>query len=294
MFQLPLRRSRTSSSLWATTSAGCSRACYHRGLMVGERRISIASAKKARCSSTITRRQSCTAGRTAFFTGMNLLRAGILLPRIPWQPFLSSARHTLRSPSSCMTLATPPASSARTTWATTRTSLPTAHGFQEFWGYLYHLDAMQAVSFPDVNKTPTEQTIAPPCKMAPVPGISDPPGAIDPSAGLCLPAPRPVLRCTSSDGTAPNQTCKDEGPLTLERSKTVDEEISAAVIDFLDRNDPKKTSKPFFVWYNPARMHIVTVLSDEVHGHGWLARRQGLGHQRSRHEADGRQYRPRP
>jgi len=53
---------------------------------------------------------------------------------------------------------------------------------------------------------------------------------------------------------------KDEGPLTLDRSRTVDEEISAKVIDYLDRNDPKKTNKPFFVWYNPARMHITTVL----------------------------------
>jgi arylsulfatase A-like enzyme len=43
----------------------------------------------------------------------------------------------------------------------------------------------------------------------------------------------------------------------------VDEEISAKVIDFLDRNDPKKTNKPFFVWYNPARMHVTTVLSDK-------------------------------
>ena len=51
--------------------------------------------------------------------------------------------------------------------------------------------------------------------------------------------------------------------MTLERSKTVDEEISAKVIDFLDRNDPKKTNKPFFVWYNPARMHVTTVLSDK-------------------------------
>ena len=54
---------------------------------------------------------------------------------------------------------------------------------------------------------------------------------------------------------------QDEGPLTLERSKTVDEEISAKVIDFLDRNDPRRTNKPFFVWYNPARMHVTTVLS---------------------------------
>jgi Sulfatase len=69
-----------------------------------------------------------------------------------------------------------------------------------------------------------------------------------------------VLWCKSSDGTSANQTCKDEGPLTLERSKTVDEEISAKVIDFLDRNDPKKTNKPFFIWYNPARMHVTTVL----------------------------------
>ena len=80
---------------------------------------------------------------------------------------------------------------------------------------------------------------------------------------ICLTPPRPVIWCHSSDGTEANQTCKDEGPLTLERSKTVDEEISSKVIDFLDRNDPKKTNKPFFVWYNPARMHITTVLSDK-------------------------------
>ena len=69
--------------------------------------------------------------------------------------------------------------------------------------------------------------------------------------------------CKSSDGTVSQQTCKDEGPLTLERSKGVDEEISAKVVDFLDRNDPKKTNKPFFAWYNPARMHITTVLNDK-------------------------------
>ena len=44
----------------------------------------------------------------------------------------------------------------------------------------------------------------------------------------------------------------------------MDEEISAKVVDFLDRNDPKKTNKPFFVWYNPARMHITTVLSENT------------------------------
>ncbi|HEY9454700.1 MAG TPA: sulfatase-like hydrolase/transferase, partial [Bradyrhizobium sp.] len=74
--------------------------------------------------------------------------------------------------------------------------------------------------------------------------------------------PRNVLSC-KSDGSARTQQCVDQGPLTLERSKGVDEEISAKVIDFIDRNDPKTTGKPFFVWYNPARMHITTVLNDK-------------------------------
>ena len=71
----------------------------------------------------------------------------------------------------------------------------------------------------------------------------------------------------------------------------MDEEISGKVIDFLDRNDPKKTNKPFFVWYNPARMHVTTMLSPKYEA--MLGERGGKdwGIQRSRHEADGRQYR---
>jgi arylsulfatase A-like enzyme len=122
---------------------------------------------------------------------------------------------------------------------------------------------MQGVSFPDINKTPTQQTVAPPCRNTPIPGLPEVPGAVDPRTTVCLTPPRPVLWCKSSDGTAKNQTCQDQGPLTLDRSKGVDEEISAKVIDFLDRNDPKKTNKPFFVWYNPARMHVTTVLNDK-------------------------------
>ena len=140
-------------------------------------------------------------------------------------------------------------------------SLPTAHGFQEYWGYLYHLDAMQGVSFPDLNKTPTEQALVAPCRNTPIPGLPEVPGAVDPKTTPCLTPPRPVIWCKSSDGTEKNQRCSDEGPLTLDRSRTVDEEISAKVIDFLDRNDPRRTNKPFFVWYNPARMHVVTMLS---------------------------------
>jgi arylsulfatase A-like enzyme len=103
----------------------------------------------------------------------------------------------------------------------------------------------------------------PPCKNTPVPGLPDVPGALDPETSICVTPPRPIIACKSSDGTQKNQTCSDEGPLTLDRSKTVDEEISAKVIDFLDRYDPKKSNKPFFVWYNTARMHITTMLSDK-------------------------------
>jgi hypothetical protein len=124
---------------------------------------------------------------------------------------------------------------------------------------------MQGVSFPDLNKTPLLQTIAPPCINTPIPGLPEVPGAVDPRTTTCLTVRRPVIWCTSSDGTEKNQMCKDQGPLTLERSKTVDEEISAKVIDFLDRNDPKKTGRSFFVWYNPARVHVTTMLSDKYY-----------------------------
>lgn len=103
------------------------------------------------------------------------------------------------------------------------------------------------MSFPDINKTPAVQGIAPPCKNTPVPGHPEVPGAVDPKTTICLRPPRPVIACKSSDGTAKNQQCSDEGLLTLDRSRTIDEEISAKVIDFLDRNDPRRTNKPFFV-----------------------------------------------
>ena len=64
------------------------------------------------------------------------------------------------------------------------------------------------------------------------------------------------------DGTEKNQSCTDEGPLTLERSASVDEEISARVIDYLDRNDPAKTGKPFSSG-TTRHAHITTMLSDK-------------------------------
>jgi arylsulfatase A-like enzyme len=204
--------------------------------------------------------QSCTSGRNAFFTGMYPLRTGMIPPQLPGSPtYLKPGTPAIAK--FLLDLGYNTGQFGKNHLGDHTDALPTAHGFQEYWGYLYHLDAMQQVSFPDINSTPTTQVVAPPCKNTPVPGLSDPPGAVDPATAFCMMPPRPIIACKSSDGTATNQRCSDEGPLTLERSKTVDEEISAKVIDFLDRNDPRRTNKPFFVWYNPARMHITTMLS---------------------------------
>ena len=206
--------------------------------------------------------QSCTAGRNAFFTGMTPLRTGMIPPQLPGSPsYLRPGTPAMAK--FLLDLGYTTGEFGKNHLGDHSAALPTAHGFQEFWGYLYHLDAMQGVSFPDINSSPTVQAIIAPCKNTPVRGLPEVPGAVDPKTTVCMTPPRPVLACASADGTEKNQTCSDQGPLTLKRSETVDEEISAKVIDFLDRNDPKKTNKPFFVWYNPARMHITSMLSDK-------------------------------
>ena len=232
---------------------------YHRGIGLGETPNIDRLAHEGGMFTTYYAMQSCTSGRNAFITGMYPLRTGMIPPQLPGSPsYLRPGTPTIAKVMHDLGYNT--GQFGKNHLGDHTEALPTAHGFQEYWGYLYHLDAMQQVSFPDINKTPTAQTVAPPCKNTPIPGVAEVPGAVDPKTTTCLTPPRPVLACTSLDGTAKHQTCKDEGPLTLDRSRTVDEEISAKVIDFLDRNDPKKTNKPFFVWYNPARMHITTVL----------------------------------
>ncbi|HYN79572.1 MAG TPA: sulfatase-like hydrolase/transferase, partial [Lamprocystis sp. (in: g-proteobacteria)] len=214
---------------------------YHQGLMVGETpnidRIGNEGAKFM----SYYAEQSCTAGRTAFFTGMTPLRAGMIPPQLPGSPsFLQPGTPALAK--FLLDLGYTTGEFGKNHLGDHSAALPTAHGFQEFWGYLYHLDAMQGVSFPDINSSPTVQAIVAPCKNTPVRGLSDPAGAVDAKTTLCMTPPRPVIACKSPDGTEKNQSCSDQGPLTLKRSETVDEEISAKVIDFLDRNDPKKTN----------------------------------------------------
>src|SRR6516225_5436625 len=180
---------------------------YHRGLMVGETPNIDHIGNEGALFTDYYAEQSCTAGRNAFFTGMHPLRTGMIPPQLPGSPsYLRPGTPALAW--FLRDLGYNTGEFGKNHLGDHTDALPTAHGFHEFWGYLYHLDAMQQVSFPDINKTTTDQTICPPCKNTLIPGLPDVPGAVDPKDTPCLTPPRPMLSCHSSDGTQKNQMCK--------------------------------------------------------------------------------------
>ena len=183
---------------------------YHRGLMVGETPNIDRIGNEGAIFMDYVAMQSCTSGRNAFFTGMYPVRTGMIPPQLPGSPsYLRPGTPALAK--FLLDLGYNTGEFGKNHLGDHTEALPTAHGFQEYWGYLYHLDAMQQVSFPDINKSPTEQTIAPPCRNTPIPGIPEVPGAVDPKTTICLTPPRNVLWCKSSDGTAANQTMQRRG-----------------------------------------------------------------------------------
>ncbi len=137
---------------------------YHQGLMVGETPNIDRLANEGARFMTYYAEQSCTAGRTAFFTGMHPLRAGMVMPQLPGATS-SLLPGTPALAKFLLDLGYNTGEFGKNHLGDKSASLPTAHGFQEFWGYLYHLDAMQGVSFPDINKTPTDQAVVPPCRI---------------------------------------------------------------------------------------------------------------------------------
>src|SRR6187549_1003649 len=140
---------------------------YHRGLMVGETPNIDRIGNEGGIFMTYYAEQSCTAGRNAFFTGMHPLRTGMIPPQLPGSPsYLRPGTPALAKFLHDLGYTT--GEFGKNHLGDHTDALPTAHGFQEFWGYLYHLDAMQGVSFPDINKTPTQQTVAPVCKNTPI------------------------------------------------------------------------------------------------------------------------------
>ena len=178
--------------------------------------------------------QSCTAGRACFITGQSGFRTGMLKVGLPGAKEGLQARDVtiaeLLKDQGYMT-----AQFGKNHLGDADETLPTAHGFDEFFGSLYHLNAEQEPENPDYFKDP---------------------------AMIKKYATRGVIHCWANpDGT---QKIESTGPLNIERMKTIDEEVTAFTLDFLEK--AKKADKPFFLWWNSTRMHIFTHLKDESKG----------------------------
>jgi arylsulfatase A-like enzyme len=184
--------------------------------------------------------QSCTAGRAAFITGQSGFRTGLLKVGLPGaKEGLSEKDPTLADLLKAQGYAT--GQFGKNHLGDRNEHLPTVHGFDEFFGNLYHLNAEDEPEHPDYPKNP----------------------AFKAQFG-----PRGVLKCKATEqddptvdprfGRVGKQTIEDTGPLTRKRMETVDEEFLTAQLDYIERQ--AKAGKPFFSWYNSTRMHIYTFL----------------------------------
>jgi len=174
--------------------------------------------------------QSCTAGRAAFITGQSPFRTGLTKVGLPGSPIgLQKEDPTVAEflkPLGYMC-----GQYGKNHLGDQDKFLPTAHGFDEFFGNLYHLNAEQEPENADYPKDPEFKKKY---------------------------GPRGVLRSTA-DGKV-----EDTGPLSMKRMETVDEEFLAAAKNFI--TNQSKASKPFFVWFNATRMHVFTHLKPASKG----------------------------
>jgi arylsulfatase A-like enzyme len=181
--------------------------------------------------------QSCTAGRAAFIMGQSVFRSGLSKVGMPgatagMQPGDPTIAELLK-PHGYAT-----AQFGKNHLGDRDEHLPTMHGFDEFFGNLYHLNAEEE---PELRDYPTEKDF---------PNFRKNFG------------PRGVLHCWA-DGKG-GQKIEDTGPLTKKRMETVDDETGASARDFIDR--AHKDGKPFFVWYNTTHMHFRTHAKPESMG----------------------------
>ena len=190
--------------------------------------------------------QSCTAGRAAFITGQNPIRTGLTKVGMPGATLgLQAEDPTIAELLKPLGYAT--GQFGKNHLGDRNEFLPTVHGFDEFFGNLYHLNAEEEPELPDYPKDP----------------------AFKDAFG-----PRGVLHCVATDkddpttdprfGRVGKQTIKDTGPLTIKRMGTIDEEITSAALGWMEKQ--VKADKPFFLWYNSTAMHMRTHLADKNRG----------------------------
>jgi arylsulfatase A-like enzyme len=232
---------------------------YHRGLMAGRTPNLDKIAKEGMLFTDYYAEASCTAGRANFITGELPIRTGMTT--------VGQAGAAIGIPAEAVTIATILKSMGYATGQFGKNHLgdrneflPTVHGFDEFFGYLYHLDAMEDPAHPNY-----------------------------PQNLLNVVGPRNMVHSWATDKDDPTemprwgkigmQRIEDAGTLYPKRMETVDDEIRDLAINFMDK--AKKDGKPFFVWLNPTRMHIVTHLSPKYEAmrnseNGWSEEGAGM------------------
>jgi arylsulfatase A-like enzyme len=213
---------------------------YHRGMMGGSTPNIDRITKEGALFTDYYGQQSCTAGRAAFILGQSPFRTGLLKVGLP------GAKQGVqdKDPTIAELLKTQgyvAAQIGKNHLGDRNEFLPTVHGFDEFYGNLYHLNSEEE---PEDPKDP---------------------------AFLARFGPRGILDCKASDKDDPTedprfgkmgkQTCRDTGPLTKKRMEAIDEDLLAHSLDFMDRS--VKANKLFFLWHNTTRMHVWTRLSPQ-------------------------------
>jgi arylsulfatase A-like enzyme len=232
---------------------------YHRGLMAGTTPNLDKIAKEGMLFTDYYAEASCTAGRANFITGELPIRTGMTT--------VGQAGAPTGLPAEAVTIATVLKSMGYATGQFGKNHLgdkneflPTVHGFDEFFGYLYHLDAMEDPAHPNY-----------------------------PQNLLDVVGPRNMVHSYATDRDDPTemprwgrigkQRIEDAGTLYPKRMETVDDEIRDFALNFIDK--AKRDNKPFFVWLNPTRMHIVTHLSPKYEAlrnaqNGWSEEEAGM------------------
>jgi arylsulfatase A-like enzyme len=232
---------------------------YHRGMMAGRTPNLDRIAKEGMLFTDYYAEASCTAGRANFITGELPIRTGMTT--------VGQAGAPTGLPAEAVTIATVLKSMGYATGQFGKNHLgdkneflPTVHGFDEFFGYLYHLDAMEDPAHPNY-----------------------------PQNLLNVVGPRNMVHSWATDqddqtemprwGKIGKQRIEDAGTLYPKRMETVDDEIRDLALKFIDK--AKADNKPFFVWLNPTRMHIVTHLSPKYEAmrnaeNGWSEEEAGM------------------
>jgi arylsulfatase len=216
--------------IWGDDIGGFNVSAYNRGMM-GYKTPNIDSlAAEGALFTDWYGQQSCTAGRAAFITGQSPIRTGLTKVGLPGAPEgMQKEDPTIATLLKAKGYKT--GQFGKNHLGDRDSMLPTSHGFDEFYGNLYHLNAEEEPENVDYPKSPEFKKRF---------------------------GPRGVIE-SYSDGRI-----VDTGPLTKKRMETIDDEVTAKALDFMER--AKQENKPFFLWYNSTRMHIFTHLKPESVG----------------------------